>query len=213
MPRNKFDHMFLFFVFIWKKGINSLPTKRPRLTKLTIVVSANDDIPFGTLVKPLRLPHIKSTPGKTTKFRVPLEVTVNSHLIRRLNTHDTKYRLCSKKSKFSEWHPNSKHSPPCTLITNILVPIALEIPINIESIVEDVGPRSDITESIKVRTFDGPEKTFARLQDDYYSSQVAVGDPIRARRTKRTQLDDKIPDSFVDKVMQALWRRRDQKYS
>lgn len=206
--------MFVSFVFVFyfisflKKGINSLPAK-PSTTKLTVVVSANDDNPYGTLVKPLRLPHIKSTPGKTTKFRVPLEVSVNSHLIRRINTHSTKYRLCSKKSKFHEWHPDSKRSPPCTLIMNILVPIALEIPINVESIVEDVGPHNDINEPIKraMVAFDGPEKTFARLQDDYYGSQVAVGDPIRARRTKRTQLDDKIPDAFVDRVMQALWRR------
>lgn len=88
---------------------------------------------------------------------------------------------------------------------NILVPIALEIPINVESIVEDVGRRSDIAEPIK-RAFDGPEKTFARLQDDYYGSQTAIGDPIRSRRTKRTQLDDKMPDSLVNRMMQALWR-------
>lgn len=194
-----------------KKGINCLPIKSADLnwTKLTVVVSANDGIPFGTLVKPLRVPNIKSTPGKTTKFHVPLEITVNSHLVRRINAHSNKYRLCSKKSKFTNWHPSSKLSPPCEIVMNILVPIALEIPINTESIVEDVGRHSDIVEPIK-RTFDGPEKSFARLQDDYYASQVAIGDPIRARRTKRTQhiqSDDNSSDSFVNKMFQAIWRR------
>lgn len=33
--------------------------------------------------------------------------------------------------------------------------------------------------------FDGPEKSFARSQIDYYHTQVAIGDPIRSKRTKR----------------------------
>lgn len=38
----------------------------------------------------------------------------------------------------------------------------------------------------KQNSFDGSEDSYARLQNQaYYHSQVAVGDPIRSKRTKR----------------------------
>lgn len=182
------------------------------VTRLTVVVSARDDIPVATLTKPARTPQIKSTPGKTTTFRVPLEITVNSHLIHRINIQNSKYRLCSKKTKIREWHknPNTQQTPPCVTLLNLFVPIELEVPINVESIVEPIEKDADVVVPYKYseRTFDGPEKIYARSQDDYYRSQMAVGDPIRAKRTKRTASNDFFRDteSMVRKIVQAIWR-------
>lgn len=178
-----------------------------------MVVAARDDIPTATLTKPTRTPQIKATPGKTTIFRLPLEITVNSHLIHRINTQNSKYRLCSKKTKVREWrnNPNAQQSPPCVTLLNLFVPIELEVPINVESIVEESGRLNDgdiVPYKYAERTFDGPEKIFARTQDDYYRSQLAVGDPIRAKRTKRTASNDFFRDteSMVRKIVQSIWR-------
>lgn len=182
-------------------------------------MSATDDSPYGTLEKPVRMPRIISTPGKTTKFRIPLEFTVNSHLIRRINTQNPKYRLCSRKSKVNEWQPNTNRLPPCVTIMNVFVPIQLMIPINVETIVENTEQHivqdTDVDDNkYAKRVFDGSEKNFARTQDDYYRSQMAVGDPIRAKRTKRTTQHDEnaLNDTvaMVKKIVQAI-RRRDKK--
>lgn len=123
--------------------------------------------------------------------------------------------MCSKKSKFGEWQPNTQQSPPCKITLNLFVPIDLEVPINVESIVEESGRH--IERDIEIlpykyteRAFDGPEKMFARAQDDYYRTQMAVGDPIRSKRTKRAQPTDSVgdTDSMVRKIIQAIWRTR-----
>lgn len=185
------------------------------VTRLTVVVAARDDIPTATLTKPTHTPQIKATPGKTTTFRIPLEITVNSHLIHRINIQNSKYRLCSKKTKIREWrnNPNTQQTPPCVTLLNLFVPIELEVPINVESIVEESGRTIEkeadlVPYKYSERTFDGPEKMFARTQDDYYRSQMAVGDPIRAKRTKRTASNDFFRDTeaMVRKIVQAIWR-------
>lgn len=71
---------------------------------------------------------------------------------------------------------------------NLFIPVELEIMDNVESIVEDssIGETSNtITSKTVGQAFDGSERSFARLLNDYYLSQVAVGDPIRSKRTKR----------------------------
>lgn len=204
------------FIYLLKQRINCKPVRSavPDLTRLTVVVAARDDIPYATLAKPPRTPHIKSTPGKTTTFRLPLEITVNSHLIRRINNHHSKYRLCSKKSKVHEWRPNTQRAPPCVMFLNLFVPIELEVPINVESIVEDGHAIERDTDIVPYkypdRAFDGSEKMFARAHDDYYRSQTAVGDPTRSKRTKRTQSADYFgdTDSMVRKIVHAIWRTK-----
>lgn len=188
-------------------------------TQFTVVVSANDNTAIASLVKPVRTPHIRSTPGIATKYHVPLEITVNSHLIRRINTQNSKYQLCSNKSILREWRPNSKQSPPCVRYLKVFIPIELEVPINIESIVDEV--ERPIERDIDVepyeyakRTFDGSEKLFARSHDDYYHSQVATGDQIRSKRTKRTQSTDSFKfdtEAMIKRIFQAIWRRDKKK--
>lgn len=167
------------------------------LTRFTVVVSAEDDIPSAIVAKPARIPRITATPGKSTKSSLHLEFTVNSNLVRRINTQSSKYRVCTKKSKMNEWRPNTDQSPPCVTYLNLLVPIELEVPINIESIVEEPGAVS----------FDGPEKLFARTQNDYYHTQTAIGDPIRSKRKKRVPTNEFFGDteSMVRKIVRAIW--------
>ncbi|XP_055303737.1 uncharacterized protein LOC129569170 [Sitodiplosis mosellana] len=198
------------------QGINCVPVKTasPELTRLTVVVSAVDDIPSAVPAKPARIPHINATPGKTTKFSVPLEITVNSHLIRRINTQNSKYRVCSKKSKVHEWRPSTQRSPPCITYLNLFVQIELEVPINVESIVEEYGRSRDVDVvpyKYADQAFDGSEKVYASTLDDYYHAQTAVGDPIRSKRTKRArpaQPNDFFGDteSIVRKVVRQMWR-------
>ena len=167
-------------------------------TRFTVIVSAEDDIPSAIVAKPVRIPRITATPGKSTKMSLPLEFTVNSNLIRRINTQSSKYRVCTKKSQMHEWRPNIQLSPPCVTYLNLLVPIELEIPINIESIAEEPG----------VVPFDGPEKLFARTQNDYYRTQTAIGDPVRSKRMKRVPPNEFYGDteSMVRKIVRAIWR-------
>lgn len=144
-------------------------------------------------MKPVRNPYAKATAGRTKQFQMPLEITVNNHLIRRINTNNSKYRLCARKSKVNGWQPNTERSPPCITILNVLVPIEVEVPINVESIVLEDAERQveqdidvePLSKSAK-QSYDGSEKSFARTQNNYYRSQLAIGDPIRSKRNKRT---------------------------
>lgn len=175
-------------------------------------MSANDNnAPIASLVQPQRIPRIKAIAGKAKTYRIPLEITVNSHLIRRITAINRKYRLCSKKSNVRDWR-KLKQSPPCITILNLSVPIELEVPINVESIVEEMAQpmERDIDDyepykSAK-QTFDGSEKVFARTQDDYYRSQMPIGDPIRSKRTKRTETTGFSDTDFIRRIAQLLWR-------
>lgn len=92
-----------------------------------------------------------------------------------------KYRLRRKSL-------NSCRSSSCVIDADQLMPIELVIPL--KSLVTHIAHRIDVDPSIHpVQTFNGPEKSFSRLRNDYYHSQVAAGDPIRARRTKRIARD------------------------
>ncbi|XP_031636353.1 uncharacterized protein LOC116349185 [Contarinia nasturtii] len=214
----KFGLIIVGVQFVLIQGISCFPaSKSPALDwkQLTVVVSANENnAPIASLVKPKRIPRINAIAGKAKTYRVPLEITVNSHLIRRITAVNRKYRLCSKKSNVRNWR-NLKQSPPCITILNLSVPIELEVPINVESIVEEIAQsiEPDIDDYVPYKsakqTFDGPEKVFARTEDDYYRSQTPIGDPIRAKRTKRTEQSDffRDTDSLIRRIAQALWRR------
>lgn len=158
-----------------------------------VVVSQLQDSTKGTIVKPIKIPHLRATPGKITRFRVPLEFSVNSHLIRKLTAQSSKYILCSKKTKVETWTPESLASPPCIRSIRLTVPIELDVPINVESILDDPDSslnddhRKQIDSTVGVQTFDGSEQLYARSRgNSFYRSQMAVGDPMRARRIKRT---------------------------
>lgn len=183
--------------FHFNQGINSFPlgsefTSRD-FSQFTVLVGASSVTPRASLVKPDYLPHIKANLGKTEEFHLPLDVDVNSQLIREISTPNRKYRLCSESAGFPEWRLNSGYSSPCITSMNQFVPVELDV----ESIVG--GSQRPIEETVDMKpskyvglTFDGSEESFARLQNDYYRSEVAVGDPIRSKRTKRT-LRDEIP--------------------
>lgn len=170
---------------------------------------------LGTLVKTTNIPHIKATPGKTKKFNIPLEITVNSQLIRRLTVQNNKYQLCSKKFKLNDWKPDSRQSPPCIRSAHLSIPFELEIPINVESIIDEDPVEKDQmneAESIQgVETFDGPEN-LARVQSDYYQKQVSVGDLSRAKRVKRMRSHNAVVDKSNDeqlfkRFLQSMWNR------
>lgn len=74
---------------------------------------------------------------------------------------------------------------------NLFVPLQLEMPTTMKPIVPalqqpiEKATNMRSSELVGQALFDGPEKSFARSQIDYYHSQMAIGDPIRSKRTKR----------------------------
>lgn len=73
---------------------------------------------------------------------------------------------------------------------NSFVPIQNDISNNIErAIDESERPIENVASKYVNQVFDGPEKLLALLQNDYYRTQMAVGDPIRSKRIKRSWRD------------------------
>lgn len=111
-------------------------------------------------------------------------------LDRRTINDNSKYHSYFEKRKFPEWC-----QPPCSKRIHPFAAAELEVTNNVASIVDELPAEKpfDMMPSKNVgRAFDGSEKRFARSQNDYYLSQVAVGDPIRAKRTKRTLRDESV---------------------
>lgn len=183
--------------------IDGMPIKSPQKNKphLSVIMSVNEDSSVETVVKALWPPHIEVPVGRKTIFHIPLDVIVDSsQLIRRTNDKNSQTNtnhLCLEKSKTAEWQANTRQ--PCHTYMNLFVPVTLEIPIDIGSFARNAespmeknfnmirSQYASRSQSISMSSFDGSEKSFARLRDDYYRSQMARGDPIRSKRTKRAQ--------------------------
>lgn len=139
------------------------------------------------------LPHIKATPLKCPNSHQPIEFTANGQLIRRISTSNGKYRVCvlSEQTHFTEWWLDFERLSQCAMYLNLFVPLQLEMPTTMKPIVPalqqpiEKATNMRSSELVGQALFDGPEKSFARSQIDYYHSQMAIGDPIRSKRTKR----------------------------
>lgn len=173
-----------------------MTSSRQSVPQLSVKLSAKSNSALETIVTALRAPpHITVPAGEAKKFRIPLEITVDSQQIRRLDSAKTKYRWCQKNRNSTEWQSSARQSRPCNIYVNLFLPIRLEMSIDIEPFEGNAenpvaqktlhSERNHLTQSISMQSFDGSEKSFARLRDEYYRSQMAYGDPIRSKRTKR----------------------------
>lgn len=132
------------------------------------------------LTEPNYSPHFKAN-----------KIGVDSVLIQRIITHTNKYGYCIEQLKFAGLRLNSNHLWFCSLYIYQFVPLKPSLPMNtVETIVNGTDIQFEYSVNMMPskyveRTFDGSEENFARLQNDYYHSQVAIGDPIRSKRTKR----------------------------
>lgn len=91
----------------------------------------------------------------------------------------------------AKWPPYLRHRVLLSKIPQAKSVFSIEfvIPIGIKSMVNEVNNKQTNRngKNLLQSSFDGSESSYARLKDDaYYHSQVAVGDPIRSKRTKRT---------------------------
>lgn len=164
------------------------PNDKPDLTLLK-TGSALETFVTALRTKPL----IKEFAVKTTKFHKPSDIIVNVHSIDRVNhniTQKNMKELCLKKSTNVMWRINRRHAQPCLTYIDLFSSQTFEIPNDVES--SQKNAENSFTnklrgkrEPISIQSFDGSEKSFARSQNDYYRSQMAVGDPIRAKRKKR----------------------------
>lgn len=148
---------------------------------LTALVTVADVIKYVVLV-----------PRKTKRFHTPYEATINTTLLRQFKVNISKLRLFLKQLKRAKWRRNNRYGLWLyTMKITKFGPIEFVIPIAIKSmdaIVNANGNDKQANGSIGEQTsFDGTENSYARLQNRaYYHSQVAVGDPIRSERTKRS---------------------------
>lgn len=168
--------------------IQSFP---PNDEHLTLLMTGSA---LGTFITALRpKPHIKEFAVKTTKFYKPSDIVVKVHKINRVNhniSQKTMKQLCLKKSTNLMWRINRRYSQPCPTYIDLFSSQTFKIPNDVES--SQMNAENSITNKLRgqrapisIQSFDGSEKSFARSQNDYYRSQMAVGDPIRAKRKKR----------------------------
>lgn len=166
----------------------------PPLT--TLVTFSEGKTYVVSMLKPTHLSHFKVMRRKFKGFHTTHEATVNAvsqHQFEanNTNTNDShnKFRLCLKQLKLAKWR--RRHSRNgiwrCRIKFSEFGPIEIVIPIEIKSMDNISNVHADrIQKNDKQTTFDGSESSYAHLKnDDYYHSQVAVGDPIRAKRIKR----------------------------
>lgn len=110
------------------------------------------------------------------------------------NNSNNKFRLCSKQTKLAKWRRRHSRYGIWLCIVQFLAfgPMEFVIPIDVRAMDDTANVHGNDKQANKIQkideqfTFDGPEKSYARLQNNaYYHSQVAVGDPIRSKRKKR----------------------------
>lgn len=169
--------------------IKSFPPNDKR--DLTFLKTGSALETFVTVLRPK--PHIKEFAVKTTKFHEPSDIIVNVHSIDRANhniSQKNMKQLCLKKLTNVMWQINRRHSQPCLTYIDLFSSQTFKIQNDVESSQKNAG--NSITNKLRgqrapisIQSFDGSEKSFARSQNDYYRSQMAVGDPIRAKRKKR----------------------------
>lgn len=146
------------------------------------------------MLKPTHLSHFKVMRRKFKRFHTTHEATVNAvsqHQFEANNTNTndshSKFRLCLKQLKLAKWR--RRHSRNgiwrCRIKFSEFGPNEIVVPFEIKSM-DNISNADRIQKNDKQTTFDGSESSYAHLKnDDYYHSQVAVGDPIRAKRIKR----------------------------
>lgn len=165
---------------------------------LTTLVTFSEGKTYAvSILKPTHLSHFKLMRSKLKRFHTTHESTINSvfqHPFEANNDSQNKFQLCLKQLKLAEWR--RRHSRygiwRCRIKSSEFGPNEIVIPIEIKlmdnmSNVHAINERTDRIQKVGEQTaFDGSEHSYARLKNDaYYQSQVAVGDPIRAKRKKR----------------------------
>lgn len=131
----------------------------------------------GTLLRPHRTPRVIAKPGKTFKIRLPLDITVNSIFIRKTK-RTSKRRRCSKRNRLDA---NGRRLPKCYRTIRLNIPINLLVPTNVETAAVETD-RVHTVHSSEIQT----PLSFGGLPQEFFQSEVAIGDPVRSRRVKRT---------------------------
>lgn len=191
--------------FILIKATNCLPIQGKSVVQrnsppLTTLVTFPEGRTYAvSILKPTHLSHFKVMRRKFKRFHTTHEATVNAvsqHQFEANNNNNggggdddnqNKFRLCLKQLKLAKWR--RRHSRNgiwrCRIKFAEFGPNEIIIPIEIKSM--DNIPNVHATKKVDEQTtFDGSENSYARLKNGaYYRSQVAVGDPIRAKRIKR----------------------------
>lgn len=199
--------LLIIYHLILIKATNCLSIQRksaeqqdfPPLT--TLVTFPEGDAYVVSILKPTHLSHFKVKRRKFKRFRTTHEEAINAVSQHQFdaNNNDTnnnqnKFRFCLKQLKLAKWR--RRHARygiwRCRIKFSVFGPNEIVIPIEIKSmdnISNEHAPNKRVDRIDKVNesiTFDGPESSYARSKNDaYYRSQVAVGDPVRSKRTKR----------------------------
>lgn len=184
------------------QGKSAVQQNLPPLT--TLVTFSEGKTYVVSILKPTHLSHFKVMRRKLKRFHTTHEATINAVSQPQFEANDNnddddtqnKFRLCLKQLRLAKWR--RRHSRygiwRCRFKFSELNsgPIEIVIPIEIKSMdnISNVHAGDKRVDRIKKvdeqSAFDGSESSYARLKNDaYYHSQVAVGDPIRAKRIKR----------------------------
>lgn len=152
------------------------------VTQLSIVVSGLEGTTegTGTLLRPTYVPRIYAAPAKSQQYHVPFLINVNSIFIRSLRNADEQ-RLCVQRNHMARL--NNQINPQCQTLIRLNIPVDLIIPTNVESTVVDNDSPPDVIEPMTLINYGGSNN---RMAQDLYRMNYAVGDPMRARRVKRT---------------------------